>query len=58
MDPLSMRLTWWAWHPDLPLDRELTVEIFAEDKGTAWGQWMALAWPHMLRQSAPESTPK
>jgi hypothetical protein len=28
---------------------DITVEIFAEDKGTGWGQWLALGWPHKLR---------
>ena len=41
---------WWAWHPDLPEGREITIDVFAEDRGTGWGQWIALAWPHKLRQ--------
>jgi hypothetical protein len=42
--------TWWAWHPKLPHDSEITVEVIAEDKGTGPGEWMALGWPHVLRQ--------
>ena len=49
MIPPPMRTKWWAWHPDLPQGMDITVEIFAEDKGTGWGQWLALGWPHKLR---------
>ena len=50
MVPPPIRRTWWAWRPELPLGREITVEVFAEDKGSGWGQWLALGWPHALRQ--------
>jgi hypothetical protein len=50
MAPPPTRIAWWAWHPDLPQGREMTVEVFAEDKGSGWGQWLALGWPHALRQ--------
>jgi hypothetical protein len=50
MAPPSVRESWWAWHPDLPQGKELDVEIVAEDKGTGWGQWIAVAWPHMLKK--------
>ena len=53
MDPLAVRVAWWAWDPELPLGRELTVEVVAEDKGSGWGQWMALGWPHVLRKRKP-----
>jgi hypothetical protein len=51
LDPPPIRTTWWAWRPDLPQDPELTFEILAEAKGT---QWMAIGWPHWLRQAHPE----
>ena len=50
MDPLPIRVAWWAWHPQLPPGREMAVEVYAEDKGSGWGQWLALGWPHVLRQ--------
>ena len=50
MDPLPIRVAWWAWHPQLPPGREMTVEVYAEDKGSGWGQWLALGWPHVLQQ--------
>jgi hypothetical protein len=53
LTPPPIRITWWAWHPDLPQDRELTVEIVAEDKGSGWGQWLALGWPHTLQPPSP-----
>ena len=49
LDPPPIHITWWAWRPNLPLDREITIEIFAEDKGSGWGQWLALGAPHILR---------
>lgn len=50
IDPAPVHESWWAWRPDLPHDREITIEVVAEDKGTAWGQWQAVGWPHALRQ--------
>jgi len=54
IDPMpkttAWRAVWWAWAPNLPAGHELTVEIIAQDKGTGWGQWMALGWPHQLKQ--------
>jgi hypothetical protein len=47
--PPPIRVTWWAWRPDLPLGREMTIEIIAEDKGAGWGQWMAVGSPHVVR---------
>jgi len=41
---------WWAWRPRLPHDKEISVEIIAEDKGAASGEWMAVGWPHWVRQ--------
>ena len=41
---------WWVWHPKLPNDSEITVEVIAEDHGTGSGEWMALGWPHTLRK--------
>jgi hypothetical protein len=49
MAPPPPRVNWWAWHPDLPAGHELNVEIVVEDKGTAWGQWIAIGWPHALK---------
>jgi hypothetical protein len=48
--PMPVRVNWWAWHPDLPLDRDITVEVFAQDNGSKWGQWLALGWPHILEK--------
>jgi hypothetical protein len=50
MSPPPLRTDWWAWRPDLPLDHEIKVEIVAEDKGSAWGQWIAVGWPHVLKK--------
>jgi hypothetical protein len=49
MAPPPMRVAWWAWHPDLPSGGKIDVEVLAEDKGSGWGQWLALGWPHVLR---------
>jgi hypothetical protein len=49
LDPPPIRVVWWAWRPELPRDHEITVEIFAEDKGSGWGQWLALGVPHVLK---------
>jgi hypothetical protein len=49
LTPPPVREAWWAWNPDIPTGRELSLEIFAEDKGSGWGQWLALAWPHQIR---------
>ena len=49
LSPLPTRINWWAWHPELPMNRELNVEVFVEDKGTDWGQWLAVGWPHSLQ---------
>jgi hypothetical protein len=49
MAPPPVRGAWWAWYPDLPAGREIAVEVLAEDKGSGWGQWLALGWPHALR---------
>lgn len=48
--PPPVQGTWWGWHPKLPHESELTVEVIAEDTGAEAGQWMALGWPHVLRQ--------
>lgn len=48
LDPPPVRTAWWAWRPELPKGRELTVEIYAEDKGPGWGQWLALGQPHVI----------
>ena len=48
--PPPIYATWWAWHPKLPHDAAMTVEVIAEDKGSDAGEWMALGWPHILRQ--------
>jgi hypothetical protein len=48
--PAPKRATWWVWRPKLPRDSEITVELIAEDKGTGPGQWLALGWPHVVRQ--------
>lgn len=50
LDPPPIHIAWWAWQPDLPTGREITIEIVAEDKGAAWGQWQAVGWPHWLRK--------
>ena len=50
MEPPPIRDTWWVWRPELPTDRQLTVEVIAEDKGSGWGQWMAVGWPHVLQE--------
>lgn len=50
MTPPAVRVAWWVWAPELPVGRELDVEVFAEDKGSGWGEWLALGWPHALRQ--------
>ncbi len=50
IDPMPKNTAWWAWDPNLPAGHGLTVEIIGEDKGTGWGQWMALGWPHELKQ--------
>ena len=47
--PAARAQHWWAWHPALPLDREITVEVIIEDKGVTWGQWIAVGWPHVLK---------
>jgi hypothetical protein len=49
LTPPPVRVQWWAWHPDLPTGKELNVEILVEDKGSGWGQWLAIGWPHILR---------
>ncbi len=49
LDPPPVHTTWWAWRPELPLDREITIELVAEDNGSGWGQWLALGSPHALR---------
>jgi hypothetical protein len=50
LNPPPVRTAWWAWRPDLPPGGDITIEVVAEDKGTGWGQWAAVAWPHLLRQ--------
>lgn len=49
LDPPPIRIAWWAWRPELPTGRGITIEIFAEDKGSGWGQWLALGAPHTLK---------
>jgi hypothetical protein len=49
MAPPPTRIKWWAWRPELPQGREITVEVLGEDKGSGWGQWLALGWPHVLK---------
>ena len=49
LDPPPARTTWWAWRPDLPKNRDLTLEIEAQDKGPGWGQWLALSQPRTLK---------
>jgi hypothetical protein len=49
ISPPPIRQAWWAWRPELPQGRELNIEIYAEDKGSAWGQWLAVGSPHTLR---------
>lgn len=50
LTPPPVHPAWWAWQPDLPVGRELAIEIIAEDKGTGFGQWQAVGWPHLLRK--------
>jgi len=50
LSPLPIRTSWWAWRPDIPLGREVSVEIVADDEGSEWGQWIALGWPHVLER--------
>ena len=47
MNPPPVHLLWSAWRPELPPGK-ITVEVVAEDKGSGWGQWLALGWPHLL----------
>jgi hypothetical protein len=48
--PPPIYATWWAWRPRLSHDAEIAVEVIAEDKGIGAGEWMALGWPHRVRQ--------
>jgi hypothetical protein len=48
--PPPIYATWWAWRPRLPHDSEITVEVIAEDRGTGAGEWLAIGWPHRVRQ--------
>jgi hypothetical protein len=54
MTPPPVHPTWWVWHPNVPLGREITVEVLAEDRGSGWGQWLAVGWPHAFK-SGPGS---
>jgi hypothetical protein len=47
--PPPIRMKWWAWRVNLPTQPDLTVNIVAEDMGSAWGQWQAVGMPHFLR---------
>jgi hypothetical protein len=42
--------SWRIWHPDLPADRELNLEIVAEDQGSGPGEWLAIGWPHLYHR--------
>jgi len=43
------RTTWWAWRPDLP-GRAMDLEIEVNDDGVDPGEWIAIGWPHAVRQ--------
>jgi hypothetical protein len=47
LDPVPVTTTWCAWHPNLPSDGELNLEIVAEAKVSDSGRWLAIAWPHL-----------
>jgi hypothetical protein len=50
MDPPPVDGKWWAWRPKLPRDPALRIEVVAEEKATASGEWSALAWPHGMQE--------
>ena len=49
MSPPPVRVAWWAWRPDLPQGKEISIEVIAEDNGAVWGEWLAVSWPHALK---------
>jgi 4-amino-4-deoxy-L-arabinose transferase-like glycosyltransferase len=49
LDPPPIRVDWWVWNVDLPREPNLSIEIVAEDRGTAFGQWLAIGQPHTVR---------
>jgi hypothetical protein len=53
MDPAPIRVAWWAWHPALPRGRAASVEVLGIDKGSEWGEWMAVGQPHVLKPTQP-----
>lgn len=43
---------WGVWRVKLPDDAGgRSLELVAEDKGTGWGMWLAVAAPHAIRQA-------
>lgn len=50
LNPPPVRTEWWPWRPDLPAGRAISIEIIAEDRGTGFGQWQAVGWPHQIQK--------
>jgi hypothetical protein len=48
-DLAEAHTNWWVWDVALPPESDLSIEIVAEDRGTGFGQWLAVGQPHALR---------
>ena len=50
LSPPPNRRSWWAWKVTLPPDRsDFKIIVSAQDSGSAWGQWLAIGAPHLLK---------
>jgi len=46
LNPIPQHDKWWVWNAALPPEPDSSIEIVAEDAGSAWGQWLAIGVPH------------
>lgn len=49
LNPPPVRIAWWVWNIALPREPDTSIEIVAEDAGTAYGQWLAIGQPHAIQ---------
>jgi hypothetical protein len=49
LDPPPVHTDWWVWNVALPREPNPGIVIVAEDRGTGFGQWLAVGQPHNVR---------
>jgi hypothetical protein len=49
---------WKLWEPHLPKGHTLSLDIYAGDRGSGWGQWLAVGLPRVFDQMFTQMGPE